>query len=83
MHKPRTVKRPGPLLHQQRLHSARQHERSAATQRGPADMDFAQALQKAVYAPPSEGSVGTVRWVFSDSLTGSPEVPVSVSGSGD
>lgn len=62
MLKPRIVKRPGPLLHQQRLHSARQRHRNTALQRWESEVAYyeALALQKAMFAPVSPAVLAAV-----------------------
>lgn len=92
MHKPRTVKRPAPLLHQQRLHHANQHKRSAAMQRWESEVAYYEALQTAVAAPVTPAVLGAyealakrvaatwgeVNWSFSDSLVAPSTQPSSL-----
>lgn len=51
MPRPRIVKRPGPLLHQQRLHSVRQRHRNTALQRWDSEIAYYEALQTTGAAP--------------------------------
>lgn len=60
MHKHRIVKRPGPLLHQQRLHSARQRRCNTAMQRWESGIAYYEALQKAMFAPVSLAALAAV-----------------------
>lgn len=85
----RTAKRPGPLLHQQRLHSARHHRLSSTLQRWDSGIAYYEALQTAGAAPvipavlgayeAQEKRVGTaggeVIWSFSEF----PDAPSSLS----
>ncbi|BDE70885.1 hypothetical protein [Delftia lacustris] len=89
MHKPRTVKRPGPLPHQRRLHSALQRHRNTALQRWESEIAYYEALQTAGSAPVTPAVLGTyeaqekhigaaegeVTWSFS----GFPDAPSSLS----
>lgn len=56
----RTAKRPGPLLHQQRLHSARQHRLSSTLQRWDSEIAYYEALQTAGAAPVSPAALAAV-----------------------
>lgn len=85
----RTAKRPGPLLHQQRLHSARQRRCSTAMQRWESGVAYYEALQTAGSAPVIPAVLGAdeahekrigaeggeVRWSFSEF----PDAPSSLS----
>ncbi|WP_250438770.1 hypothetical protein [Delftia tsuruhatensis] len=89
MPKPRIVKRPGPLLHQQRLHSARHHSLSSALQRWDSEIAYYEALQTAGAAPVTPAVLGAyeaaakrvgtaggeVTWSFSEF----PDAPSSLS----
>lgn len=56
----RTAKRPGPLLHQQRLHSARHHRLSSTLQRWDSEIAYCEALQTAMIAPVSPAVLAAV-----------------------
>lgn len=85
----RTAKRPGPLLHQQRLHSARHHRLSSTLQRWDSGIAYYEALQTAGAAPVIPAVLGAdeahekrigaeggeVRWSFSEF----PDAPSSLS----
>ncbi len=85
----RTAKRPGPLLHQQRLHSARHHRLSSALQRWDSEIAYYEALQTAGAAPVTPAVLGAyeaaakrvgaaggeVTWSFSEF----PDTPHSLS----
>ena len=85
----RTAKRPGPLLHQQRLHSARHHRLSSTLQRWDSGIAHYEALQTAGAAPVIPAVLGAdeaqekrigaeggeVRWSFSEF----PDAPSSLS----
>lgn len=85
----RTAKRPGPLLHQQRLHSARQRHRNTALQRWDSEIAYYEALQTAGSAPVTPAVLGAyealakrvgatwgeVSWSFSEF----PDAPSSLS----
>lgn len=92
MPKPRLVKRSGPLLHQQRLHSARQRHRNKALQRWESEVAYYEALQTAVAAPVTPAVLGAyealakrvaatwgqVSWSFSDSRDAPSTQPSSL-----
>lgn len=89
MPKPRIVKRPGPLPHQQRLHSARHHRLSSTLQRWDSEIAYYEALQTAGAAPVTPAVLGAyeaaakrvgstwgeVSWSFSEF----PDTPSSLS----
>lgn len=89
MLKPRIVKRSGPLLHQQRLHSARQRHRNTALQRWESEVAYYEALQTAGAAPVTpavlgayeaqEKCVGTAGGEVTWSVSEFPDAPSSLS----